>query len=91
MSSRPNSVAGGVGEADSERTEPEVSVCVAHTIDAATCDGTVGVPPTEICAGGVEAADSEHTEPEVSVCATHTVDAAACDGTVDVQPTEILS
>ena len=65
-----------------------MSVCAAHTVDAATCDGTVGVQPTGNLAGDVGEVDSEHTEPAVSVCAAHTIDAAACDGTVGVQPTE---
>ena len=39
--------AGGVKEAESDHTEPEVSVCVAHTADAAACDSTVGVQPSE--------------------------------------------
>ena len=52
-----------------------MSVCAAHIVDAATCDGTVGVQPIEHGADGVVQADSEHTEPEVSVCAAHTVDA----------------
>ena len=62
-------------------------MCAAHTIDAATCDGTVGVQPTGTCADGVVQADSEHTD-KVSVSAAHTVDAATCDCTVGVQPTE---
>ena len=66
----------------------EVSVCAAHTVDAATCDGMVGVQPTEAELTASKAADSEHTEPEVSVCAAHTVDAATCDGTVGVPPTD---
>ena len=60
----------------------------AAAVDAATCDSTVDVQPTENLAGDVGEADSEHTEPAVSVCAAHIVDAAACDGTVRVQPTE---
>ena len=64
-------------------------MCAAHTVDAAACDGTVGVQPTKHGAGGVVQAESEHTEPEVSVCVAHTVDAATCDGTVGVPPTEI--
>ena len=66
-------------------------MCAAHTIDAATCDGTVGVQQTKHGADGVEAADSEHTEPEVSACAAHTIDAATCDGKVGVPPTRNLS
>jgi hypothetical protein len=68
-----------------------VSVCAAHTVDAVTCDGTVGIQPTENNADGVHAADSEHTEHEVPVCAAHTVDAAMCEGAVSAQPTEQLS
>ena len=68
-----------------------MSVCAALTVDAATCDGTVGFPPTEHGADGVEKADSDHTEPKVFVSAAHTVDAVTCDGTVGVQPTRYLS
>ena len=68
-----------------------MSVCAAHTVDAATCDGTIGIQPTANYTDGVHAADSEHTEHEVPVCAAHTVDAAMCEGTVSAQPTEQLS
>ena len=68
-----------------------MSVCAAHTVDAATCDGTVGIQPTANYADGVHAVDSQHTEPEVPVCAAHTVNAAMGEGTVGVQPTEQLS
>ena len=43
VSSRQNNLAGGDGAAGSEHTEPGVSVCVANTVDAAMCEGTVGV------------------------------------------------
>ena len=33
-----------------------MSVCAAHTVDAATCDGTIGIQPTANYADGVHAA-----------------------------------